>query len=457
MADKKLKKIDFQLQAIIGNIIFSDTEVWAMYDIPTTIYDFLSNDKKVAYSRALTSAIGGLARDQDKVVDLYLLVTTSPIDINNWEERYLDMLNTQNLQVRSGFQKFIEDQRDMLLTGGYYEKRVYLGVKLGRRHELDTDLANPFSTGIKDAGRYLKNWFDGLVAVRDKSVTEEELKNAQAQENDYWLSVSRSRLQGERSTSEELALLIKRRLYPNMPVPYLTIEPGVVWGRGDMMRELGSIIRTKDPKLIEVEQIIDGESMVGDMATLTFSKFPDQNLGVPYDPWIYSSIYGPVDTPFDIYARMSLVPAKKIKGDIEKGIAQQNDAFQNAIESGSDPGQALQEDLERGRELQAQVSRSNQPWMSGTYRVVVTASNKEELEEECKNLISFYDERGIKLVWTFRDQLDLMLESMPGDHLRENSFIQTTNIEMLSASGFNIMNIVGDGNEDARPVTYEEQ
>ena len=88
----------------------------------------------------------------------------------------------------------------------------------------------------------------------------------------------------------------------------------------------------------------------------------------------------------------------------------------------------------------------NTPWVSGTYRIQLTAPDKETLQEYCKGMMSFYDESmgGTKLVWTFHDQLDLMLEAMPGDYLRENSFVQTTNIAMLSTSGFNVLNQVGD-------------
>ena len=67
-------------------------------------------------------------------------------------------------------------------------------------------------------------------------------------------------------------------------------------------------------------------------------------------------------------------------------------------------------------------------------------------------MIANYDESmgGTKLVWTYHDQLDLLLEFMPGDHLRESSFIQTSNLELLGVSGFNILNNVGD---DARIVS----
>lgn len=36
------------------------------------------------------------------------------------------------------------------------------------------------------------------------------------------------------------------------------------------------------------------------------------------------------------------------------------------------------------------------------------------------------------------------METMPGDYLREKSFIHTTNIAMIATSGFNVLNQVGD-------------
>ena len=438
------KKLDFQDQAIVGNIVFSSNDVTAYYEIPTTIYDFLSADRKTAMANKLTAAIAGLNRNQERVIDMHLEITNTPIDADQWEKDYLEVTKTYN--SKSGFRQFLNDQVDLLKSGDFYEKRVFLGVSLGKRHELDTDMINPLNAGIKDAWGYATSYLDHALQFTDKSVSESELRHAQAQEKDYFLSISQSSLEGYRATTEDLALMVKKPFYPSMPVPYVSIDEDV-WGRGDMIREIGGIIDTKNPSLVKISQVINGRIKTGYRTTLTFKQFPEDTMNIPYGmPWLYASIFSSVGVPFDINARVSLVPAKKIKKDIEKGIAQSLDAYDNAVGADSDPGIALVDEVQKGREMQAQVTKNKDPWLSGTYRIVITAESEELLDQYCKVMTSFYNENmnNIKLVRTFHDQVDLLLESIPGDHLRENSFIQTTNMEMLSASGFNVLNQVGD-------------
>jgi hypothetical protein len=438
------KKLDFQSEAIVGNIVFSTNDVTAYYEIPTTIYDFLSNDKKVSYVKRLTAAVNGLAKNQERVLDLDLKITNAPIDVDQWEQNYIEI--TKSNHVRSGFKKFLEDQVDLLEGGDFYEKRVYLGVSLGKRHELDTDMINPFNAGVKDAWRYATSYLDTMWQFVDKSVKESEIRIAQVKEKDYFTTIQASELHGFRATAEDIALLTKKPFYPAMPVPYVTLD-GDTWGRGDMINEIGGVIETRNPSFVKISQVVNGQIMTGYRTTLTFKQFPEDTMNVPYGmPWMYASIFSSISVPFDIEARMSLVPAKKIKGDIEKGIAQSLDAYDNAVGADSDPGITLTEEVQKGRQMQAQVTKSKDPWLSGTYRIIMTAATEEDLDQYCKIITSFYDENmnNIKLVRTFHDQLDLLLESLPGDHLRENSFIQTTNLEMLSASGFNVLNQVGD-------------
>ena len=438
------KTIPFGLQAVVGNLVFSTTEVWAYYEIPTTIYDFLSNAGKVSYANSLDAAIKGIVKNQDKPLDLDLNITNTPIDIEMWEKDFVKLARENFGLQRSGFKRFLSEQVDWLTSGNFIEKRVFIGVCLGRRRELDTDLANPFNKGFRDAMTYLKGYMDKMMLLHDLRVSDEEIVHAQTQEIPYYQSISVSSLHGERASTEDLALLVKKQFYPAMPVPYVSYE-NQRWGRGDMARDLGGLIRLEDPKMVEVHQIIDGREMTGYEATLTFKQFPTDALGVPHAPWIYDSVFSAVAAPFDVHARVTLVPARKIKGEIEKGIAQSMDAYYNATQAGSDPGIALTDEVEKGREMQAQVSKNKDPWLSGTYRLSLTASTKEDLDDYCETMIRYYDESlNVKLAWTYHDQLDLLLEGMPGDHLRENSFIQTTDVHMISASGFNVMNQVGD-------------
>lgn len=451
LKNDKRKKLGLRIQAIIGNLIFSDNEIWAYYDIPTTIYDFLSDEQKVSYAYSLNAALGNIVRNQSQVIDCHLYCTTSPIDVNQWEQDYLEVSKTWH--HRSGFEDFIQNQIAILSSNQLFEKRCYLGVCLGKRHAIDQEAINPFNVGFKEALRYGSKFLNNILLIEDKSVDKDELSHAQVKEHDLRTTIQKSALQGTPSTTEDLALAIKKILYPAMPCPVITLDDENQWDQGDIIQDLSGIIGPKNPRHVKIQQLVYDKDMgeydfrTGYHATLTFKKIPD-GLNIPYMmPWIYTAVFADVNTPFDVSCRFSLVPTEKIKKDIEKGINQTKDAIDNATGAGATPSPTVIDEMATATEMQREVeTNKNKPWVSGTYRIGINAASEEELDNYCKAMMLYYDEtmNGMKLVWTFHDQLDLLMESMPGDHLRENSFIQTTNLELLSVSGFNVLNEVGD-------------
>lgn len=439
------KKLDISAQAIIGNLIFSNDEVWAYYDIPTTIYDFLDDSSKKGYADRLTAALSSIVKNQDEGVDCHLYVTTAPVDVDAWEENYDELAKTWH--PKSGFDEFMFNQRSFLTDEDLFEKRCYLGVCLGKRHAIDFEAANPFNVGMKDAMKYLKKFLNNILLIQDKTVDKDELDHAKVREKDLFQSLSASSLRATRSTAEDLALAIKKVLYPAMPCPIIETSADGAWERGDLIDDLGGIIGPKNPKYVKIEQLVDGEFLTGYHATLTFKKFAD-NLNIPYaNPWIYLSIYSDITAPFDVSCRFTLVPARKIKKDIEKGINQTKDALDNALGANATPSPTIMEEMGQADEMQREVEMNKtKPWVSGTYRIGINATTEDELSQYCKSMMALYDESlaSTKIVWTYHDQLDLLLEFMPGDHMREKSFVQTSNLELLSVSGFNILNTVGD-------------
>lgn len=440
----KQKKMNISVQAIVGNLIFSDTEVWAYYEIPTTIYDFLDNSSKVGYAQRLTTALSGIVKNQDEAVDCHLYITNSPIDVSAWEDNYVAL--SESWKPKEGFQEFMENQLDILMSQNLFEKRCYLGVRLGKRHAIDTEAANPFNVGFKDALTYLKKFLNNMLLIQDKTVDKDELQHAKIREKDLFQTLSSSALQATRATAEDLALAIKKILYPAMPCPLIETTEDDVWEKGDLIADLGGIIGPKNPKYVKIEQLVGDEFMTGYHATLTFKKFAE-DLNIPYStPWIYSSIFTEMTTPFDVSCRFTLVPARKIKKDIEKGINQTKDALENAYGANATPAPSVMDEMYQADEMQREVeANKTKPWVSGTYRIGINAETEDQLSQYCKQMIANYDEGlSTKLVWTYHDQLDLLMEFMPGDHLRESSFVQTTNLEIIGVSGFNILNNVGD-------------
>lgn len=437
------KRLDVSIQAIIGNIIFSKDEVWAYYELPTTIYDFLSASSKVSMAVQTERAFVALMRGKDEYLDMHVLVITTPIDIDRWEYDYEKLADMWD--KRPGFEKLMRTQLGILSDGNFFEKRVLLGIKLGKRHELNMDYANPLQSGLKDAIKYLKEFANDLMSTKEYEISQDEIDQAQITEKDLYSIIKNGALHGERSTAEELALIVKRTVYPTMPVPYLSRDDSEYWGAGDIIRELGSVIYTKDPKTIRVDQVIDGTPMSGYRATLTFKKF-QENFEIPVRmPWLYQAIFTTASAPFDISCRFSLIPNRAMKKKVSKTIADRKDALENAQGAGVSPSQSVIDDYYDAKALEGMLDKDDTPWLQGTFRIAIYAQDLDDLNDYVKQMQAIYNEKQkIDLVWTFHDQLDLLLEFMPGDHLREDSFVQTATVSMLTASGFNILNKVGD-------------
>ena len=60
--------------------------------------------------------------------------------------------------------------------------------------------------------------------------------------------------------------------------------------------------------------------------------------------------------------------------------------------------------------------------------MIITNNDFNELEQTINIIRNAYASNGINLTWTSGDQQDLLLESMPGDMVRESSFMLTSDL-----------------------------
>ena len=92
MADKKnKKKLGIEAVAIVDNIVFSKTDVWAYYKVTNDAFDFLLQGQKVSLAVQLDNAYSNIASDRTEPVDVQLIVTSLPVDIDHWEKEVRKM------------------------------------------------------------------------------------------------------------------------------------------------------------------------------------------------------------------------------------------------------------------------------------------------------------------------------------------------------------------------------
>lgn len=448
MADKKNKKtLGIEAVAIVDNIVFSKTDVWAYYRITNDAFDFLSQGQKVSLAAQLDNAYSNIASDRAEPVECHLIVTSLPVDIDHWEKEVRKMAE-DNSRPAPGFDLFVKEQVEQLKSQQYMRKVAYIGVNLGKRGALDLSGLNVLEHGLKSAKETAKMWFSNALKLATEEVSPKEEANFRFKEENYERLIRTGNLQGDRATSEELLMFFKNQFYPTIPTPPLISDYEERVGAGDILNETSHAIENKY-RWLKIVQMYHEIELTGYRATMTFAEFPKRT----FFPLSFPFFYFPskLGAPFTMYSRFFLTPSSKMKATIEKKRKEQKDELEN-VTAGQDQydsaingvPQGTQQAISDLNEISSIIENDKQPWVQGSYHIVVEAESEEALRSYCDTLKQAYDDLGIKLIWTAGDQKELLLESLPGDRIRSKGFKQTTNISHLSTSGANFNSEVGD-------------
>ncbi len=448
--NKKQKKenrklLDIPAVGIVDNVVFSKKEAWAYYKIASVPYDFLTNAGRVKLANDIIVAFSSLSQRIGRNVDLHILVTNTPVNIDSWEDQMYeiyDQWNGRNNRLKT-FDKFIRNQTVALKRRSYKKKVVYLGVKLFTRGTISFDNFNVLDFGFAEALEVIKKSISSLLVLPDENITKLERARAKKDEYEIYRVIRTSTLRGTRLSSEELLLTIKKTLYPAMPSPYLEVNHDERIGLNDIMLETGAIIEDHR-RYLKIKQMIGTEEREGYRATLSFSKFPSDSMVEPggIDPFMYlPTIMG---LPFTMNARATLMPIDKMKKDLQKKKLESEDELKNLASSGQRVSSSVietQMDIDR---LDAELSSDNLPWVSGNYRMTVEMPTYELLVTAIQEMKQEYAKNDIILTWTTGDQLEMLMEEIPGGELKMGDFAQLTNLAMLGVSGFSYGGSVGD-------------
>ena len=263
------------------------------------------------------------------------------------------------------------------------------------------------------------------------------------------LTLHNSDLGGKRATTESLLLLIKKPFYPAMPFPQASVDTKGRIGAGDIDHESGGVI-VKHPRYLEMTQMVGTEEVTGYRAVLSMQKFRDGDESYPATetPFLYLPyyMYG-----YTCYAWFDLIPNDKIKKQLAKKKQVQADELENYSKAskqldaavGNAPADMVNAMADMN-EMEEAITMDKSPWIEGTYHVVVEENDLDTLNQGVKDIQKEYASKEIVVRWTSGDQKDLLLEQIPGDMMRQTTFKQLTNINMITTSGFGISSDVGD-------------
>lgn len=445
----KTKKLGVSALGIVDNMVFSRTDCMAYYKVTNEVFDFLSQGQKVALAHRLNNAFANIMSDKTEALDCHIIVTSMPIDIDGWEEEIRRIANDTTTPA-PGFNQFVNEQVNHLKQQAYTQKVAYLGINLGKRNALDLSGLNVLEHGVTTAKKTLNTWLKTILQTPTEEISSKEEATFRRREEEYARILRTGNLQAEPASTEELLMFIKKQFYPafEMAPPLITDYENRV-GAGDIIQETGHVIENHY-RWLKIIQMHGKDEVAGYRATMTFADFPKRSFypisGIPF--FYYPSLMG---APFTLYSRFLLTPSTNMKAEVEKKRKEQKDELEN-VTTGQDQYDAAMEGVPQGtaqairdlNEISSIVDNDKMPWVQGTYSIIIEAPAENTLREYCDQLKQAYDDIGIKLQWTAGDQKELFKECLPGDHSRSKSFKQTTNLAMLSTSGFSFSSDVGD-------------
>lgn len=430
---------------IIGNVVFSKKEAWAYYKIGSVPYDFLTNMGRARLANDIMIAFSGLSSRAGKNVDLHILVTNTPFNVDSWEEQMYKIYDDWNGRGNrlETLDNYMRKQTRALKRKNYKKKVVYLGVKLFTRGTVSFDDINMLDFGFAEAFEAFKKGISSVFSMPDEEITGVERSRANKDEYEVNRAIYGSTLRGTRLTSEELLLIMKKILYPAMPSPYLEVNHEERIGLNDIVLETGAIIEDHR-RFLKIKQMVGNEEREGYRATLSFSKFPSDAMREPggIDPFMYLPTM--MGLPFTMSARLTLMPVETMKKNLQKKKLENEDELKNLASSGQRVSSSVistQYDIDK---LDHELNSESLPWVSGNYRMTIETPTQELLATAVQEMKQEYAKNDTILTWTSGDQLELLIEEMPGGELKVGDFAQLTNLAMIGVSGFCYGGSVGD-------------
>ena len=440
------KELRLPITQVIDNIVFTRNEVYAVYQVPTHSYEFMSTGAQIELANRLSTPFYSLMSNTMRPIPFQIFGYNFPVDLLKWEQQVYEA--TKDWDRGPSFIDYVDRQYDLLATREYVERTIYIAIGLSRRGELDWGEMNVLEVGLDNAKKSFLKFLKTALSIPSDDVSADEEKAARAKEVDVYNALSSGELAASRATAEEILLITKRMFYPFMPAPYLTGNYGERLGSGDLLIEQEGLV-SNGARYLKFNQIINGIELETYRTCLTFAQFPKTTVfpsGAP--PFLY--LPNKMSLPFTTWASGFLLPSEKMKKELHKKQLEAKDELENlagsqtAIESAVSPNVEASENVYDLQEMARILADDKSPWVSASYHVVVEANSLDNLKQYVEALRQEYQNQDIKLIQTPGDQKQLFVEQCFGAPKKITDFDQLMSLPVLSTSGVFFADTVGD-------------
>src|SRR5450755_1232477 len=385
-------------------ILLSETHAWAYYRLPTVSYEFTTPQEREALAINITVALATI-RMTDAEVHLRIAHRSYPAA--EWATA-LDSTSDGG----PGWLEYLDGMYRHVWAKDFWTKEVYVGVRLGQR-----GMRAQLSGGVFSQFINAYRASEQAMGLQDEAVSAGEIAKWTEQAERLGRALGSSVLAARHASSDELSWLFRHGLAGSLGDPPGSAVKRRKWGAGEIealvegqVHNARTLLRLEHP---------EGESYT---AFLSFARFPDVMYFPDSEPWLHCADALPF--PVEASLRMKLIPPARASKDVSRRLAHARDMDAHIREAGADMPIALAEQIEAARLLEHGITKERLPFVYGWHRLMVAAPSRELCLNRAEAVIEHYRDAGIDVVNSTGDQFSLLSESMPGDHVRLNSYLQ---------------------------------
>jgi hypothetical protein len=385
-------------------ILLTETHAWAYFRVPTVSYEFTTPQEREALAVNITVALATI-RMPDAEVHVRIAHRSYPAA--EW---------ATGLDARSdggpGWLDYLDEMYRRVWAKDFWTKEVYLGVRLGPR-SMRAQLSGGFFSQFISAYRSGEQ----ALGLEDDAVAPSEITRWTEQAERLGRALGSGSLAARHASSDDIAWLFRHALMGTLGDPPPSAARRRTWGTGEIESLLEGQVHN-GRTFLRLEHPA-GESYA---AFLSFCRFPDVMYFPDGEPWLHFA-----DTlPFPVEAslRMRLIPPARASKDVSRRLAHARDMDAHIREAGAEMPIALAEQIESARLLEHGITKERLPFVYGWHRLMVSAPSRELCVRRAEALTEHYRDAGIDVVNSTGDQFSLLCESLPGDRVRLNSYLQ---------------------------------
>jgi hypothetical protein len=385
-------------------ILLTETHAWAYYRVPTVSYEFTTPQEREALAANITVALAAI-RMTDAEVHLRVVHRSYPAA--EWATG-LDATSDGG----PGWLEYLDEAYRHVWAKDFWAKEIYLGVRLGQRGmraQLSGGLFSQFLSAYR-AG-------EQAMGLQDEAVSAGEIARWSEHAERLGRALGASTLAARHATSDDIAWLFRHTLLGTLGDAPPSAAKRRTWGAGEIEALVeGQVHNGRTFLRLEHPQ---GESYA---AFLSFSRFPDVMYFPEGEPWLHFADALPF--PVEASLRMKLIPPARASKDVSRRLAHARDMDAHIREAGAELPLALAEQIEAARLLEHGITKERLPFVYGWHRLMVTAPSRDLCVRRAEAVTEHYRDIGIDVVSSTGDQFSLLRESLPGDRVRLNSYLQ---------------------------------